>query len=157
MLLTVHVEPDLLALNGQREACPAARQFAHLEGDGLLRAGGPGLGVVQNHALGPVLHRSQRHSQLHRPLQRISNGEQHSSAPRAGSGCHRDGEVSVERVGDEGACQAAHVSVRTEAVGWETLEARDEGHRWWQRNTDELGQVQLTARVSLWTEGEQSE
>ncbi len=131
MLLTVHVEPDLLALNGQREARPAARQIAHLEGGGLLRARGPGLGVVQNHALRAVLHRSQRHSQLHRPLQRVSDGEQHSSALRAGSGCHHDGEVSEERVGDEGARQAAHVSIRSEAVCRETLEARDEGHRRW--------------------------
>lgn len=152
VLLTVHVQLHLFSLNGQSKSGPSSRQLTHLERSRLLCVCVAGFAVVKNHTLRSILHRRQRHSQLNDLLQRVSDGEQDSSTPSDGFGRDDDGEVTEERVGDEGASEAAHVSIWPEAVRREALEASDEGDRRRQRHTDELRQVQLPARAAFCTE-----
>ena len=80
----------------------------------------------------------------------IRNGEQHATVPRGGFSYDSDGEVIVERVGDERLCEAADVGVRSEAVGGVALETRDEGDGWREGNADQLREVQGSLSTMLW-------
>ena len=79
----------------------------------------------------------------------ICDGEQHASTPRGGFGDDRDGEVVVERVGDEWLSEAAHVGVRSEAVGRVTLEPGDEGDGGREGDADQLREVQGSLGAAL--------
>lgn len=79
----------------------------------------------------------------------ICNGEQHTTTPCGGFSCDCDGKVIVERVGDEGLCEAAHVGVWAKAVGGVALEARDKGDGGRKGNADQLCQVQGSLRTTV--------
>lgn len=66
----------------------------------------------------------------------ISDGEQHAASPRGWISCDCDGEVLIERVGDEGLREAPHVSTWAEAVSGVTLKAGDEGDGGREGNAD---------------------
>lgn len=51
VLLTIHVELDLIPLYSQSEPGPAACQIPHLKGRSLLSACGSWFSVIQNHTL----------------------------------------------------------------------------------------------------------
>lgn len=79
----------------------------------------------------------------------VCDGEQHAAVLRGRFSRDRDGEVVVERVGDEGLCEAAHVGVRAEAVGGVTLETCDEGDGGREGDADQLRQVQVSLRAAV--------
>lgn len=57
--------------------------------------------------------------------------------------------VAEEGVRNEGACEAAYVSVWTKAVCRKTLKSSDKRDGWREWNTNELRQIQLVTRAPL--------
>lgn len=148
-LLAVHVEAHLLVLHGQRETRPLAVHFRHFEGRHRLCTGGPRGAVVENDALGLVLHRGEAQAQLHHSLLRVGDGEQHTALDAGGVDGDDDGKVPEERVRHKGLGQAADVGVGPKVVGREALIAGDEGDRRRERHTYQLSQIQVRLGSSL--------
>lgn len=143
MLLAVHDQGHFLTLDGHGKAVPPVGHHRHREGSRFVGHSGAGLRVVEDDPLVAVLHAREPQAQVDDLLQGIRDGEEHTSLGAAGLRRDADGKVTEEGGGDEGPGRAAHVGARPKAVGREAAVACDEGHGRGQRDTDELGEVQM--------------
>lgn len=136
VLLTIHIEPNLLMLDRQRKAIPLLCHIRHFKGSHLHGVCKPWFAVIQNNPLGLILHGRQGQAQLDDRLGGICDGEQYPSSRVGGLDGDNNGKVHEEGLKYKGLGQSTYISIRPKTVSRETLVASDEGHRWRKRNTN---------------------
>lgn len=135
-LLTVHIEPNFLMLDSQREAVPLLCHVRHFKGSHLHGGSKPWLAVIEYNPLGLVLHGRQGQAQVDDLLGGICDGEHDPSSRAGGLEGDNNGKVREEGLRYKGLGQSTYISIRPKIVGRETLVASDEGHRRRKRNAN---------------------
>lgn len=136
VLLTIHIEPNLLMLDRQRKAVPLLCHIRHFKGSHFHCVCKPWLAVIEYNPLGLILHGRQGQAQVDDPLGGICDGEQNPSSRVGWLDGDNNGKVHEEGLRYKVLGQSTYISIRPKIVSRETLVSSDERHRWRKRNTN---------------------